>query len=397
MITETVHHVVQYAFSPRRSSRLTTLCQSINNRIVGECVGFEILISSGILGFHLIQQQISTRSRTTKSTLSIGINHSSVSECIRFQTRKSTSMQPIHCNEHLFSLCSGTPLLTLRPSINDSVEDISVRTQIGMTDLIRLVQSHHVREQRVSTCGGVALHTLCKCINDGTVGNNIRFDTKITLIIHHVHTLKEVLCFLSGTLSSRFSVGINNNIVRNSVRFHRRVSLTIHLVHIVQNPVCLGCRLLRSALRIRMNNSVEGIFVRTNIQVLSTSITKLLHPRQNLLRPGRSNLLTTTRPCINHGVENSSGRLQCLVTSSTLTIQTIHPLQKSFSPASSCRTTITLRPRINCHGVHTSSGVNTMRIFRIVFRMHAIQPHFNHARSLARLLLCPAIHNSRER
>mmetsp|Transcript_15862 Transcript_15862/g.26029 ORF Transcript_15862/g.26029 Transcript_15862/m.26029 type:complete len:398 (-) Transcript_15862:1306-2499(-) len=396
MITETVYHVVQYTFSSRRSSGLTALRQSINNRIVGERVGFEILISSSVLSFHLIKQQISSRSRTTKSTLSISINHSSVSECIRFQTRKSTCMKPIHCDKHLFSLCGGTPLLTLRPSINDSVEDVGVRTQIGMTNLIRLMQRHHVRKQRISTSGGVALHTLCKCINNGTVGDNIRFDTKITLIIHHVHTLEEVLCFLSGTLSSRFGIGIDDNIVRNCVWFHRRVPFTIHLVHVVQNPVRLGCRFLRSALCICMNDSVEGIFVRTNIQVLSASITKLFHPRQNLFRPGGGNLLTTARPCIDNSVENSSGWLQCLVASSTFAIQTIHPLQKSFSPTSSGSTAITFSPCIDCHSVHTGSWVNTVRVFRIVLRMHAIQPHLNHTRSLARLLLCPAIHDSRE-
>mmetsp|Transcript_8243 Transcript_8243/g.17605 ORF Transcript_8243/g.17605 Transcript_8243/m.17605 type:complete len:538 (-) Transcript_8243:3458-5071(-) len=173
---EAVDHVVQDTFCASSGTRFSTLGKSVDNSIVGESVGFKILIASSILSLHLIQKQVSPGGCPTVSTLSISIDHSCVSESIRLQTGESTRMKAIHGHQHLLGLSSSTTLLALRPGIDHCIKHIGVGPQVRMTHWIALVESNHVRQQSVRTCSSIALHGFGKGINHSAICHHVGFD-----------------------------------------------------------------------------------------------------------------------------------------------------------------------------------------------------------------------------
>lgn len=97
--------------------------------------------------------------------------------------------------------------------IDHRVEHIRIGTQIRMTNGIRLMQLHHVRQQGIRPCGGIAVHALGKRVDDGAVGDHVGFDAEVSLIVHQVHALEEVLGLLCRAFASGFGVGVDDHIV----------------------------------------------------------------------------------------------------------------------------------------------------------------------------------------
>mmetsp|Transcript_2417 Transcript_2417/g.4911 ORF Transcript_2417/g.4911 Transcript_2417/m.4911 type:complete len:978 (-) Transcript_2417:371-3304(-) len=305
-------------------------------------------------------------------------------------------MKSIHGHEHLLRLGRRSPFLALRPCIDHRVENISIGTQICMTNGIRLMQLHHVRQQGIRPSGGIAVHALGKRVDDGAVGDHIGLDAEVALIVHQVHALEEVLGLLCRAFGSGFGVGVNDHIVGNGIGLHRRISLAVHLNHILENPMSLGRRLLGTGLGIGMNHGVERVFVGANVQIFAALFAKLFHPGENLFGACRCHFLAAPGPCIDHRVKNARRRLERLVPPPSRPIQTIHPLQKRLRPPRRRSPPPALGPRIHRHGIHPRRGMHPVRILRIVLVVHAIQPMFHHPGPLRGLLLGPSVHDGGE-
>jgi hypothetical protein len=179
-----------------------------------------------------------------------------------------------------------TSLLALGPAVDDRVKDVCIGAKVGMLERIGLVRADHVGQKTIRLRGRATLTRLGKGVNHSTVRHNIRLDVRVTHFVEPVHLVQQFLGFVR-CIATTVTLGpaVDHAVISDRVRLGQDVAFFMHLLHTQEQVLGLGGGFLAARLGVGVNDRVEGILVRTDIQVLEG-----IHPLQDLFRTRRSQL-----------------------------------------------------------------------------------------------------------